>query len=193
MFSSDSRYRSSPLITTVNRAGQPISAAELRLPPPAPGTFAHLIQESERVDSLAHKYFRNPLRWWRIADANPTFVTPEEMLGTSPWATERIALTPPGAAAPWGRTLAAAGALPGVRKVIRASSYRLLVTPQTVLGQVIEVVTELVDETVLVTYNALVVDPAAVAAVFTAAGFTVTGREAVTRVGQPIVIPPERG
>jgi hypothetical protein len=46
---------------------------------------------------------------------------------------------------------------------------------------------------VIVTFHAEVTPPAALAGVLTAAGFTVIGRDAIERTGQPIVIPPERG
>jgi hypothetical protein len=192
MFSSDSRYRRSPVIATVNTAGQPIHAVELRIPPPTPGTFLHRVADGERIDGLAHQYYRDALAWWRIADANPAFATPDELLGASPWIVERIALVAP-AAAPWARTLATAEALPGVARLIRVPSYRLVVEPHTVAGELVEVVTEQVDEAVIATYHGGVADPAALLGVFTAAGFSVVGRDALARTGQAIVIPPERG
>jgi hypothetical protein len=194
MFSSNSRYRRSRLITTVNRAGQPIHAAELRIPPPTGGRFEHRVEEGERIDRLAHRYYRDPLAWWRIADANPAFATPDELLGRSPWATERISLVPPIGlpSAPWAPTLAAAAALAGVAKILREPRHHLVVELHTVAGEPVEVITEAADEAVVVTYNARVVEAGAVAALFEAAGFTVTGREPLARVGQPIVIPPER-
>lgn len=193
MFSSDSRYRRSPATTTVNRAGQPIQAAELRLPPPTPGVFKHRVEEGERIDSLAHKYLRDPLKWWRIADANPAFTTPDELLGSSPWTTERISLHPPADPVPWAATLAAVTALAGGAKLIREPRYRLVVELHTVAGELVEVITEQADEAVIITYNALVADLAAVTATFVSAGFAILGREPISRVGQPIIIPPERG
>lgn len=193
MFTPDSRYRRSPVIADVNAAGQSIHAAELRLPPPTPGTFQHRIDEAERIDSLANRFYRDPLAWWRIADANPAFATPDELLGNSPWVTERIAVAPPAGPLSWSAILAAAAALPGVARLQRDPSYRLIVELHTVAGELVEVVSEQIDEAVIATYHAGVADPAALAAAFTSAGFTVLGREPVTRTGQAIIIPPGGG
>ncbi|HSR98985.1 MAG TPA: hypothetical protein VLM79_18145 [Kofleriaceae bacterium] len=192
MFTSDSRYRRSAIVATVNLDGQPIHAAELRTPPPTPGTFLHRVEEGERIDNLANRYYRDPLRWWRIADANPAFATPDDLLGNSVWITERIALLPPTDAA-WAPSLAAATQLAGVVRLVRDPRYRLTVELHTVGGEPVEVVSEQVDEAVIATYHAEVADPAALRAVFTDAGFAVTGVEVLARTGQSIVIPPERG
>jgi hypothetical protein len=193
MFTPDSRYRRSPVIATVNAAGQQIHAAELRIPPKTPGAFQHRVHEAERIDSLANQYYRDPLAWWRIADANPAFATPDELLGNSRWRTERIAVIPPAGAAPWAQTLAAVAAIAGVARIARAPSYRLITELHTVAGEPVEVVREQIDEAVNVTFHAQVTPPAALAGVLTVAGFTVIGRDAIERTGQPIIIPPERG
>jgi hypothetical protein len=192
MFTPDSRYRRSAVVATVNLAGQPIHAAELRTPPPTPGTFLHRVEEGERIDNLSNRYYRDPLRWWRIADANPAFVTPDELLGNSAWITERIAVLPPTGAA-WAPTLATAKQLAGVVRLVRDPSYQLVVELHTVAGELVEVVSEQVEEAVIATYHAEVADPVALRAVFTAAGFAVTGVEVLARTGQSIVIPPGRG
>jgi hypothetical protein len=193
MFTPDSRYRRSKVVTAMNRAGQPIKTVELRLPPRTDGIFQHTVAEGERIDSLAHKFYREPRKWWRIADANPDFPTPDSLLGQSPVVSERIALAPPASPAPWAQALAAGMALPGVLDLARAQAYELLVEPHTVLGETVDVVTEQIQDSVLATYNPLAVDPALLLAAFTARGFVVIGREVVSRVGQPIVIPPDGG
>jgi hypothetical protein len=193
MFSPDSRYRRSRVIATVNATGQQINAAELRIPPLTPGTFQHRVQEAERIDRLANQYYRDPLGWWRIADANPAFATPDALLGNGPWSSERIALTPPAGVAPWAQAIAAAAALAGVSQVVRDPSYRLLVELQLGAGEWVEMVSEQIEEAVLVTYHAKVADLGALLAVFADAGFAVVGRELLARTGRSIVIPPERG
>jgi len=37
----------------------------------ASGVIEHTISEGERLDSLAHYYYRDSRLWWRILDANP--------------------------------------------------------------------------------------------------------------------------
>lgn len=192
MFSSDSRYRRSPVFASANAAGLPIQVADLRLPPPTDGSFAHVIQEGDRIDNLANQYYRDPRKWWRIADANPDFPTPASLLGQSPLLTLRIGLAYPAPPpAPWAETLAAAAALVGVVTLSREQSYRLLVEVHTVGGEPADVVTEQIDEALLVTYHSLVLDLDTILALFTDAGFTITGRDQVTRVGQTVVVPPD--
>ena len=38
---------------------------------PAGATF-HVVEAGDRLDLLAHRYYGDPLQYWRIADANPT-------------------------------------------------------------------------------------------------------------------------
>ncbi|ABI57096.1 hypothetical protein ACN2MM_09495 [Alkalilimnicola ehrlichii MLHE-1] len=38
---------------------------------PASGVIEHTIAKGERLDALAHYYYRDSRLWWRIIDANP--------------------------------------------------------------------------------------------------------------------------
>ena len=38
------------------------------------------VKEGDRLDLLAFKFYRNPRKWWLLADANPQCLAPEELL-----------------------------------------------------------------------------------------------------------------
>lgn len=45
-----------------------------------PGSrMIHTVQEGERTDILAHRYYRDPLKFWKLADGNSE-VNPEDLL-----------------------------------------------------------------------------------------------------------------
>lgn len=46
----------------------------------AAGVLEHVIREGERLDGLAHYYFRDSRLWWRILDANPDLLFTGVML-----------------------------------------------------------------------------------------------------------------
>ncbi len=47
---------------------------------PAPGVIEHTVRSGDRLDHLAGHYYDDDHLWWRIADANPTFMHPGEMV-----------------------------------------------------------------------------------------------------------------
>lgn len=40
----------------------------------------HTVTEGQRLDTLAHAYFKDSTLWWRIADVNPEYFDPTDML-----------------------------------------------------------------------------------------------------------------
>ncbi len=46
---------------------------------PAETALVHRVVAGDRLDLLAHRYFGDPLQYWRIVDANPV-LAPEELL-----------------------------------------------------------------------------------------------------------------
>ena len=51
-----------------------------REPLPAETALTYQVREGDRLDLLAFKFYRNPRKWWLIADANPDCVAPEQLL-----------------------------------------------------------------------------------------------------------------
>jgi hypothetical protein len=60
----------------------------LRSFPEVTGIFFHTIEDSDRLDHLANKYYNRPRKWWRICDANPEFMLPQALLGKTPLITQ---------------------------------------------------------------------------------------------------------
>lgn len=42
--------------------------------------LTYQVREGDRLDLLAYKFYRNPRKWWLIADANPDCIAPEQLL-----------------------------------------------------------------------------------------------------------------
>ena len=42
--------------------------------------LTYQVREGDRLDLLAYKFYRNPRKWWLIADANPDCMSPEALL-----------------------------------------------------------------------------------------------------------------
>ena len=84
-FVPQSRYSGVALALLQLRAGEPGVVYVRRRFIPAPGTLAiagrHVVAALDRPDSLAAKYFGDPLLYWRIADANAV-VDPNELTDT---------------------------------------------------------------------------------------------------------------
>jgi len=65
-----SRYAKVEVCTTVDATGREIRALELRTIPPTGGVYFHTPTGSERLDHLAHRYLRDPEKFWQICDAS---------------------------------------------------------------------------------------------------------------------------
>lgn len=79
MFSRISRYRKLADVVTTDAKGRKLASKSLRLPPEVSGTFLHTVEEVDRLDHLAYKYYKQPRKWWRICDANPEFMSPQAL------------------------------------------------------------------------------------------------------------------
>ena len=96
MFSKGSRYRILPEFTLQSRSGEYILTKAVRVLTTRPtGTFQHTVQESDRLDLLAFKYYGDPVKWWQICDANSVPAFPAEILDRGSIAEERLVLAYP--------------------------------------------------------------------------------------------------
>jgi hypothetical protein len=109
----DSRYRSVPVITRVGPDGHPLQVDDLRPRPPTPGTFRHTLADDDRLDHLGQRYYGAPRAWWRIADANPEFLSPLALIGQEAITGLRLTL-PDGELVPLWTVVAALRGLAGV-------------------------------------------------------------------------------
>jgi hypothetical protein len=69
MFEPGSRYETIATMTVMDDAGRPVTIVKLRLIPPAPGVTTRRVVAEDRPDLLAHHYYKDATRYWRIADA----------------------------------------------------------------------------------------------------------------------------
>ena len=90
MFSKLSRYRKLPEEVAVDVRGRRLRSKALRPAPPAEARFVHRLEEGERLDHLAYKYYHQPREWWRICDANPEPLSPWDLVEAGPRTTARI-------------------------------------------------------------------------------------------------------
>ena len=81
MIFAGSRYerlaRAPLLVRTAD--GRQHAALAIRFLPPTAASYSHLVGGEDRLDLLAHRFYGDPERFWRIADANPT-MDPEDLL-----------------------------------------------------------------------------------------------------------------
>jgi nucleoid-associated protein YgaU len=69
MFDPGSRYASVATITVQDDAGRSVAIVKLRLIPPTSAAITRRVVAEDRPDLLAHHYYKDPTRYWRIADA----------------------------------------------------------------------------------------------------------------------------
>ena len=195
MFSKLSRYRPLPDVHAVDADGRRVASKDLRLLPPTPGTFRHSIEDADRLDHLAYKYYRRPTRWWRICDANPDFLSPLELLAGGPQATVRVPLEFEGeGAAPWPELIRRLFATPGVDDVrVEEDATELVRVETTIDAETVSYERPAITRAVVVSYQRLTVTSEELSEVITAAGFDPGPAQTIGRVGKEIVVPPQTG
>jgi hypothetical protein len=70
MINKRSRYAKLDIVSVVDDRGQTRSLIDLRTVEPQAAVLEIVPRPGERVDHLAHRYYRDPTRFWRIADAS---------------------------------------------------------------------------------------------------------------------------
>jgi hypothetical protein len=189
MFSRISRYRTLPDIVTTDARGRTLVSKTLRPVPQAPGTFRHTVEDADRLDHLAYKYYQQPPKWWRLSDANPEFQSPQALLGKEPIVTDRFPLEFEGAQPPWAALVQNLTQHVGVEEVEVVEEIHLAPRAQTVGGQSVTLQVEEFERAILVTYNQLNMSDRDLAGIITASGFAVGPPERIGRVGKQIIIP----
>lgn len=191
MFSKISRYRKLPDEVTADAKGRSLESKSLRLLPEVSGKFLHTVEEVDRLDHLAYKYYKQPRKWWRICDANPEFMSPQALLGKKPIVTSRFPLTFDEGAdqPPWADLLKSLSEKLGVDDIKVMEDIQLLPEEQTHDTEQVIVYVERFERSVIVTYNRMNVSAEDLADTMTTVGFRVGQPESIGRVGKKIVIP----
>lgn len=189
MFSRISRYRTLPDIITTDAEGRTLVSKTLRPMPEAPGTFRHTVEDADRLDHLAYKYYRQPTKWWRLSDANLEFLSPQALLGKEPIVTDRFPLEFDGALPPWPRLVRNLTQQVGVEKVEVVEEIHHAPEERTIGRRRVTLHVERFERAILVTYNQLNTSAGDLAGIITASGFAVRAPERLGRVGRQIIIP----
>lgn len=161
-----SRYHAVPDVALPDARGTLVVAMDLRLLPEVTGTFRHQVQQSDRLDQLASRYYGTGVLWWRICDANPDVQSPLDLLASGPVATTRVGVRARAGAPDWAGLARALAALVGVDQVL------------------------VEDDAVLVTHNRATVSAPDLVATITAAGLTAGPATELGAIGREIVVPP---
>ncbi len=70
MFFKGSRYAKVKTLEITDSKKQTIKYKATRFIPDTKARLTHKVQGGERLDHVAHRYFRDPERFWRICDTN---------------------------------------------------------------------------------------------------------------------------
>lgn len=193
MFAKGSRYRRVPDVTVPDARGRLVFAKDIRPLPEVTGTYRHTVDAGDRLDTLAWTYYGRPTQYWRICDANPAFLSPLAMLGQDALATTRIPVTPPAGDPPWAALLRDLAGTVGVDDVTVVEDVTLEKQRRTIGADTVTVTVERPAPAVVISYNRVNVDAAALAKVIGDAGFTAGPPADAGQVGQQIVVPAAAG
>lgn len=173
MFSKISRYKKLNDVVTTDARDRSLESKSMRMLPEVSGTFLHTLEEVDRLDHLAFKYYKQPRKWWRICDANPQFMSPRTLLGKEPIVTTRFPVTynsnDEKDQPPWYKIIKRLSQIPGVQDVFIEES----------------------GEAVRITYNSLNSSAAKLMEILEHEGFNVGEPVNIGRIGKKIIIPPD--
>jgi hypothetical protein len=193
MFSKISRYRKLPDEVTIDPHGRELTSKNLRLLPEVPSRFRHTVEEVDRLDHLSFKFYKQPRNWWRICDANPEFLLPQELLGKEPLITQRFPVNyeGPETTPPWAVLLTQLSESVGVEDVRVEEEIELISEIQEINGEKREVIIEQrFHRAVMIAYNQMNIGLAELSELIVNSGFEVSEPQNVGRVGKQMVIPP---
>lgn len=171
MFFKGSRYKDLPEMRATDAEGKTTRSKVLRWIPDTPGTFQHMVAQTDRLDLLAYKYYGDPKKWWLICDANPDFAYPIDLLDRDPIIQEVFTLEPPA----------------------NENNWPILIKALKDLRCVRDVQTDVFQATLDVTYNQKEVDREDdITNRITSMGFVILHTLKKERIGQKIIIPPNK-
>lgn len=70
MIDKTSRYAKVETLVTTDANGREVKALELRSIPETTGIYYHTPSGEERLDHIAQRFFRDPKKFWKVADAS---------------------------------------------------------------------------------------------------------------------------
>ncbi|MBM0745397.1 hypothetical protein JOY44_28650 (plasmid) [Phormidium sp. CLA17] len=171
MFFKNSRYRKLPDEVTVDAKGRRLTSKSSRALPEVTGIFQHTLADGDRLDHLAHKYYNQPRKWWRICDANPEFMSPQALLGKTPFITQQFPLSFPESQGqpPWAVLMKTISDQVGIEDILLTDDENYLI----------------------ITFNQINIQASTLTEIISRAGFIVGQPQTIGRTGKQIVIPPD--
>jgi len=176
-------------VTVPDATGRLVLAKDARPLPEVTGTHRHVVKAGDRLDQLAWSYYGEPLKYWRICDANPAFLSPLALLGQDALATTRFPVSPGDGDPPWSGLLEALAGEVGVADAVVVEEVALEDQRRRVEDRPVTVTIERLTHSVVVTHNRAEVDVRALAGVMGDAGFEVGPPSDSGQVGRTIVVP----
>jgi hypothetical protein len=82
MFFKGSRYTTVAEAEIPGSTGRTIRYKKIRCIPETPVQTGHVVQQGERLDHIAYRYYRDSERFWRICDANRA-MWPDDLVAES--------------------------------------------------------------------------------------------------------------
>lgn len=79
MFFKGSRYATVAEHEITDRNGRTIRYKGIRFIPETKARAVHTVSQGERLDHIAHRYYKDPERFWRICDANDV-MNPDDLV-----------------------------------------------------------------------------------------------------------------
>ncbi len=193
MFFKNSRYKKLEDVVVGDSEGTQAVSKALRHIPEVSGEFLHTVEENDRLDHLAYKYYKQPKKWWRICDANPGFPFPPALLGKDPIVTEQFPLIINAEADEprWSEGLSDLNAVVGIEQIqLIKEEIALVERIETIGSEAVTLIVPRYRYALIVRYNSMNLDTAALVARIVTLGLAVGPPEQVGRVGKTIVIPP---
>jgi nucleoid-associated protein YgaU len=77
VFFKGSRYTAVAEHEITDERGRVLRYKGIRFMPDSPADLGYVIQQGDRLDLVAHRAYRDPERFWRIADANRALWPPD--------------------------------------------------------------------------------------------------------------------
>jgi len=195
MFTKNSRYYSLEDIVVNNKNNRQINSKSIRQISYVSGSFQHLVDDNDRLDLLASKYYSQPIKWWRICDANPEFKSPLDLLGKSCVKTYRFNVMDSSIPSPfpWLELTNILDQQIGIEQYI---SYDKLVDFAEevidLLGTEVTVNREVYERYIDVRINSQLLTSESISSLFSATSIEFSPPELLGRVGKQITIPPVR-
>ena len=195
MFTKNSRYYALDDIVINNDNNRQIKAKTIRLIDKVEGVFEHLIDENDRLDLLAKKYYDQPIKWWRICDANPEFKSPLDLLGQGVLHTYRFYLLDEAIPAPFSwleltNPLADVVGIENLKTVDKVVALQQETTE--ILGEEVLIDREVYERYLDITINSSLITIEMIVDILADSSTALSAPELRSRIGKKIIIPPAR-